>query len=104
MSLEYYLCCRKNYYEIISNLDSILEAYDTIYCIAECEDLIHEYIEKNREKSFFLEKREYIIKQINKCNDNINNFCNHEFEEDMIDITPDRSQKITYCKICEYTK
>ncbi len=53
MSLEYYLCCRKNYYEIISNLDSILEAYDTIYCIAECEDLIHEYIKKNREKEMF---------------------------------------------------
>lgn len=105
MSLEYYLYCRKKYYEIVVNLDNILETYDTMYyCIAEYEDLYYENIEKNIEKSFFIEKKEYIIRQINKCNDNINNLCNHEFEEDMIDITPDRSENIVYCKICEYTK
>jgi hypothetical protein len=30
--------------------------------------------------------------------------CEHTFVEDVIDITPDRSQNITYCTICEYTK
>ena len=105
MSLEYYLCCRKKYYEIIANLDNILEAYDTIiYCIAKHDNLELEYIQKIKGKTFFIEEREYIIKQRNKCNDVINNLCNHEFEEDMIDITPDRSQRIVYCKICEYTK
>ena len=29
--------------------------------------------------------------------------CKHEYIEDLIDITPDRSQKITYCKICSCT-
>lgn len=38
------------------------------------------------------------------CDVKIKKLCDHEFEEDMIDIIPDRSQKITYCKICEYTK
>jgi hypothetical protein len=29
--------------------------------------------------------------------------CKHVYEEDYFDITPDRSQKITYCKICYCT-
>ena len=34
----------------------------------------------------------------------IYNKCEHSFVEDVIDITPDRCQHITYCTICEYTK
>ncbi len=30
--------------------------------------------------------------------------CHHEWIDDEIDITPDRSQRITYCKLCEITK
>ena len=30
--------------------------------------------------------------------------CQHEFIEDLIDITPERSQTIWYCKYCEMTK
>ena len=29
--------------------------------------------------------------------------CKHVYEEDYVDTTPDRSQKITYCKICYCT-
>lgn len=29
--------------------------------------------------------------------------CRHEYEEDWIDIDPEQSQKITYCKICNCT-
>ena len=29
--------------------------------------------------------------------------CRHDFVEDEIDITPEKSQRIEYCKICEYT-
>ena len=29
--------------------------------------------------------------------------CRHIYVEDWIDITPDKSQKITYCKLCEST-
>lgn len=29
--------------------------------------------------------------------------CVHDYEEDYIDITPDHSQKITYCKTCNCT-
>ena len=64
-----------------------------------CDD-----IEKSKEKIFFVKNREYIIEKKKKCDDYINDLCCHEFEEDMIDLTPEKSMKITYCKICEYTK
>ena len=42
------------------------------------------------------------LKQI--CDEKIFELCEHEFIDDMIDITPDRSEKITYCGCCGYTK
>lgn len=30
--------------------------------------------------------------------------CQHEWVEDSIDIDPDKSETITYCSICHYTK
>ena len=30
--------------------------------------------------------------------------CNHEYVTDTIDITPEKSQQITYCVFCESTK
>jgi hypothetical protein len=40
----------------------------------------------------------------NIVEDKLNNICNHEWVDDYIDIDPDRSQKITYCRLCEVTK
>jgi|688.fasta_scaffold567811_2 hypothetical protein len=36
--------------------------------------------------------------------EDIEDHCEHEWIDDLIDITPDRSQHITYCKHCEITK
>lgn len=41
-----------------------------------------------------------IIKQINSF---IENYCNHQFIYDTIDINPDYSQTIQYCKKCYKT-
>ena len=30
-------------------------------------------------------------------------YCTHEWKTDDIDISPEKSQKITYCEICEST-
>ena len=38
------------------------------------------------------------------CSANQNNACVHEWITDLIDIDPDRSRQITYCKHCEVTK
>lgn len=34
----------------------------------------------------------------------IQSFCEHTFEYDLIDITPDTSKTIFYCTKCEFTK
>jgi hypothetical protein len=34
----------------------------------------------------------------------LNNICQHEWFDDNIDITPERSQCITYCRLCEVSK
>ena len=49
-----------------------------------------------------------LIKDLHKFNtliiDKIDNCCNHEWIEDLIDINPDQSQIITYCRLCEISK
>ena len=34
----------------------------------------------------------------------LNNICKHEWIDDHIDIGPDSSQSITYCRLCEISK
>jgi len=99
MDLEYYLFCRKRYENIITNLRVIIETYDIL--IEKEKNL---KIESNNDRTFFIEKRENIIQLKNICDNKINKLCKHEFEDDLIDITPDVSQHITYCKICGFTK
>ena len=49
-----------------------------------------------------------LIKIINlfteKINNNLNNICQHEWIYDDIDIGPEKSQRICYCKNCEISK
>ena len=108
MSLEYYLYCRREYDDIICYIDVIIEKYETISDISIKENnLCHDHYESfNREdiKNFFIQKRDYIkeLKQI--CNKKIMRLCKHDFVTDLIDLSPDNSQYIKYCKICEYTE
>ena len=108
MSLEYYLYCRKKYDDIICNLEEIIEAYELINdcTISEenLEDIHYEVFQPESNINFFLEKKKDITKLKNICNIHIRRLCNHEFEEDYIDVAPEKSVKIIYCKICEYTK
>lgn len=109
MSLEYYLFCRKIYTDIILKLEDILESYEIMdnYNKEEKEKGLKGArinFEHSNSKNFFVEKKQNIMELKTICDVIINKLCEHEFEEDLIDITPDRSEKITYCKICEYTK
>jgi hypothetical protein len=112
MSLEYYLFCRENVNEIIMNLENIVQ---------NCEIINHNIdleLEKNNDENFlslfkkkinknFFDTIEQFtdFKQLKKiCDDKIVHLCSHEFVDDSIDIDPDRSENITYCKICGFTK
>jgi hypothetical protein len=52
-------------------------------------------------------KFQQLIAELNEILTNINHIlcadCVHDYEEDYIDITPDHSQQITYCKTCGCT-
>ena len=48
--------------------------------------------------TYLLSHYKYIVE--NK----INNICEHEWIDDDIDINPELSQRITYCKHCEVSK
>jgi hypothetical protein len=108
MSLEYYLFCRHRYEQIISNLEDILEAYELIInCTMDEENLEinhYEIFEPEDNNTFFTNKLNHMKKLKKLCDNKINNLCNHDFENDLIDISPDKSDYITYCKICGFTK
>ena len=107
MSLEYYLFVRQKYDEIISNLDYIIEAHEQIeYYISNENDIttIPKELFNYESDIFFKTKKQKIIKCKQICDAIIKSLCKHEFEDDVIDITPEKSQNICYCKICGYSK
>ena len=106
MSLEYYLCSRRAYNTILNELQYIINIHDEIEEVN--KEICHDYLDKtfnpSLEKNFFIEKEQKITELRDICNDKVMELCHHEFVDDMIDISPDKSQYITYCKICEFTK
>jgi len=62
--------------------------------ITEINELLNEQIEHI--KSLMLSNE--------KIRSKIISLCNHEWVQDSIDIDPDRSKTIEYCKICHLTK
>jgi len=109
MSLEYYLFCRKQYDDIIRQLDEILGKYEfmCVMTTAEGSALERDYYDIFRphdNKYFFMENLRHIQKCRKLCDQKVLTLCNHEYVTDMIDLTPERSQEITYCTICEHTK
>lgn len=74
------------------------------------EDKINELL---KTKEFYIEQRNKIQnrflknninQRINIINTELHKLCNHEWKEDLIDITPDKSKHIIYCRKCELTK
>lgn len=108
MSLEYYLFCRQKYEEIMSYLDSILEAHDLINDFTtfknNLELIPYPLLEHNHNQAYFFDIKKHMIKLRNLCTSNINKLCIHEFEQDTIDMLPDKCENIIYCKKCGCTK
>ena len=99
MDINYFLSSKTRLEKILSYLYEIKSTYNEIerrhYINYEyIEDEINDYDKK-------INNLEEIIKYLNEL---ICNNCEHTFVDDLIDITPDKSQNITYCTICEYTK
>jgi hypothetical protein len=109
MSLEYYLICKKEHENIIYNIQEIINSYKLILDVTKNEKNIinsdKNLIEKIfKNQIFFNEKLKELNHSKFALENNIINKCEHEYIDDYIDITPEMSKKITYCRICEYTK
>ncbi len=106
MSINYFLSSKKKLETILPHLNEIKSTYCEMYLenyenyskdVIKCryiQNLITDYEAKITEVKLEIEHLHQII-----CSN-----CEHTFVEDMIDITPDKSQSITYCTKCEYTK
>lgn len=106
MSINYFLSSKKKLETILPHLNEIKLIYCEMYFenyenyskdLIKCrytQNLITDYEAKISEVKLEIDNLHQII-----CSN-----CEHTFVEDMIDITPDKSQSITYCTKCEYTK
>lgn len=89
----------KKYNTILIHLNEIVNIYDEM--LIEHTDSF--YIVEEQRK-YYLKKIDRITETITNITKNIQGNCVHEFVNDSIDIDCERSQNITYCTICEYTK
>ena len=94
-NIDYFLFLKKKYINISSYLTEIINSYDELSFYN--NDFL---LQCNKYKKELSEIKNFI----NNINYSISQLCQHEFVEDEIDLTPDRSQKIEYCQICEYTR
>jgi len=107
MDINYFLFFRKKYNSMLSNIMYIIDSYDEIKYFQERHNMDGETLiftkDQTIKRNCILEKIQ-ILNLIDICNSHIKNLCNHEFIDDNIDIDPDNSQAITYCKICELSE
>jgi hypothetical protein len=108
MSLEYYLYCRKSYDIILQQLDYIIDTYEDIndntYFEENLEKEDIELFETEINKNFFIDRKKHIEHLRSVCHSKVLQLCCHQIIEDDIDITPERSQRIRYCDICNFTE
>lgn len=115
MDIYNFLLYKKNLANILVCTESIINSYTNI------SDMMNINFHKNNNPNIASNIRREIIKmwevrvtyeikkteieqEIINCDNQIYKCCDHDFIEDYIDLTPDTSQKIVYCSICELSK
>jgi hypothetical protein len=107
MSLDYYLFCRNSYKKIADGLESIISINEDLELyIDNCQKTCLTEEEKKGtiseiKKDFLIHIQRHFSLLASECNSKVIHLCEHEMVDDTIDITPDKSQNIRYCKICE---
>jgi len=107
IDIETYKKCKSKYEFIQTNLQEIIDM-----CL-ELENLLTDSSADPEDVNFLnlgpfkdlikLDHQQIRSKHEKICKKIYNN-CQHEFVKDLVDITPDKSQHISYCKFCEMTE
>ena len=117
MSLDYLLKMKNEndytiaYLKEINNNFSKMKEETILNLIETSLNVNEEVLQYNKhitEFNEFLNEQTEHIKQLMLSSEKIRtkliSICNHEWITDSIDIDPDRSQTIEYCKICQTSK
>jgi len=109
MSLEYFLLSKKIYQKILNEINNIISVYDNLLELTDehrfgIEDEMYNTIDPDNNRDIFIKNKQHILLLRDICDKNIERLCDHDFEKDSIDISPDISKTIEYCTICGYTK
>uniref|UniRef100_A0A6C0IDT0 DksA C4-type domain-containing protein n=1 Tax=viral metagenome TaxID=1070528 RepID=A0A6C0IDT0_9ZZZZ len=98
--MNHNLLLKNKYQNILNNINEIIYIYNEIknYNIQNnLNDTITEEIQ------YYEEKYKELSNSILYINSIIYKECQHNYIDDEIDITPELSQRITYCTLCEHT-
>ena len=104
-NIKFFLSSKNKYEIIINNIEDIINKCNEIEEFIILYELnAHEVLTNIKKyKKEYTNKLESFIKYKISCEEQIKVICNHNYVEDYIDITPDYSKKIKYCKNCECT-
>ena len=100
----YNLTIKKNYEKIKHNLENIIDSYNEINYISSSNNNSSFNFDINHDLTDYKKKLENVHLMIKIINNLLYITCKHNFVEDTIDITPDKSKTIVYCTICECNK
>jgi len=109
MDLDYYLSCKQICESIIKNYREIKYMYSEINRFGKESmsettiDDINEMQEHLKDKNEHQPEINMLRKCIQMCNEHINKLCNHNYQDDTIDISPYHYKDITYCVKCGKT-
>lgn len=101
--MDYYLFCREKYKKILLNTNEVLNRLEILQYQFINENNLQAIEFNNQSKYFFTKLKTDVEDILTKINIKICDLCNHSIVEDFIDISPDKSVRIQYCEICEYT-
>lgn len=105
MTPDTFFLFKKRLNAIQYNLLEITSIYDDIISKNEIYDISSsEMLEISNIKKKYEREIEHINSLIKCANTKMVACCQHDFVKDTIDIDCEKSQNITYCTICEYTK
>lgn len=101
MNLDYFLFLEKEYEKILVHLTEIINIYESLISKTN-EGRLQQELNFIYEQ--YLSEKKNIIDKIFICKNKIDSLCCHKYISDLIDITPEKSENITYCVFCGSTK